>query len=816
MKRTGTGKKFSASIFTGLTIAVTALCLSVTACNIGGDNNEDSQVNGRNVNLSALTINEGTMAPKFSPDDTSYNLEIPYANKSVTITATLSDPDGTMEINGTVTKSGQSVTIPLATTSTDITIRVIAPDNTTTKTYSLTVFRAEISHNADLASLEVSDATLTPGFSANTTSYTAAVPYSTGDVDVTAIPAGVGATVSIKIGSIFNSNGTKTVTVTVTAQDSITKKTYTIVINRNGADANANLADLTMASGTLIPEFSADQTSYTADVAYNVKSITVRPTASFKYATVKVNGKAVDSGESSDPVNLAVGSNTITVEVTAENGTTAKTYTITVNRKDASVNTNLSGLVVTPGTLLPEFTQNQTEYKVSVPDEVTSISIIATVSSASSLITINGTQAVSGTPFTVNNLALGENIISVAVSADGDTRVYTVTVSRKYTCDGVLDTQFGNNGSAPIVIGDNTITVFCSALQSDGKIVVGGQAYNNTTQKYDSAVARYNSDGTIDTTFGTGGLATGIGKDVQILSIAINTDGSIIAAGGRNVTEASIIKYTRSGVVDISFGNAGIVTTSIGLTKEDPFYPYRKAWDFSDYISLAIQNDGKILATGILYNTYYDHSTIVIERYNINGTPDTTFDTDGKATTVVTNGNFRIKCIYLQNDNKILVGGMELITGDKIFLTRYNTDGSTDATFGTSGMVSIKIGGSSQINTVSQQSDGRIIAAGYSFSFDKTGTIIRLNKNGTLDTTFGTSGSVFTPGSQNIFSIIVQPDDKLIVSGENHISRYNADGSIDTTFATNGKYTTTDYIASLLMLPDLTVIGAGQSIIKLK
>ncbi len=150
--------------------------------------------------------------------------------------------------------------------------------------------------------------------------------------------------------------GSNTITVVVTAQDGTTTKTYTITVNRaSPVSDNADLSDLTISLGTLTPAFASGTISYTDSVAYTVLGLTVTPTSADTGASITVNGTVVTSGSSSQDINLSIGDNTIDVIVTAQDGTTTKTYTITVNRAAASNNADLSNLIVSQGTLTPAF-----------------------------------------------------------------------------------------------------------------------------------------------------------------------------------------------------------------------------------------------------------------------------------------------------------------------------------------------------------------------------------------------------------------------------------------------------------------------------
>jgi hypothetical protein len=184
--------------------------------------------------------------------------------------------------------------------------------------------------------------TLNPVFSAATLTYTDSVGYTTASLQVT--PTVQDATATIKINGTASLSGTasaaiplnvgsNTINVLVTAQDTAVKQTYTITVNRTGA-SNANLANLTISDGILTPAFSAATPSYTVAVNDTVSTISLTPTLSDVNASVTVNGTKVGSGSASQAIALNIGTNNITIAVTAQDGTTVKTYTLTVTRAE--------------------------------------------------------------------------------------------------------------------------------------------------------------------------------------------------------------------------------------------------------------------------------------------------------------------------------------------------------------------------------------------------------------------------------------------------------------------------------------------------
>jgi uncharacterized delta-60 repeat protein len=182
-----------------------------------------------------------------------------------------------------------------------------------------------------------------------------------------------------------------------------------------------------------------------------------------------------------------------------------------------------------------------------------------------------------------------------------------------------------------------------------------------------------------------------------------------------------------------------------------------------------VQSDGKIVAAGYSYNgSNFDFAVV---RYNTNGSLDTTFDTDGKVTTAIGSGTDAAYSVVLQSDGKIVVAGNSRIgSNDDFAVVRYNTNGSLDTTFDTDGKVTTAIGsGTDEARSVVVQSDGKIVAAGYSdngpnFDF----AVVRYNTNGSLDTTFDTDGKVTTAvglGDDEAYSVVLQSDGKIVAAG---------------------------------------------------
>lgn len=197
--------------------------------------------------------------------------------------------------------------------------------------------------------------------------------------------------------------------------------------------SDAALSGLSISTGVLVSAFDPATLAYTVDVNNATASITVTPTTSSVYATIKVNNAAVASGAASAAIALNVGANPISIVVTAQDGTTTKSYTITVTRQAAppSTDATLAGLTISAGTLAPVFASATTAYTDLVPMAGTSVDVTATTISSNATMTVNGAAVASGT---LKNVAVpvGQSTITIVVTAqDGiTTKTYTITVTR--------------------------------------------------------------------------------------------------------------------------------------------------------------------------------------------------------------------------------------------------------------------------------------------------------------------------------------------------------------------------------------------------
>jgi hypothetical protein len=347
----------------------------------------------------------------------------------------------------------------------------------------------------------------------------------------------------------------------------------------------------------------------------------------------------------------------------------------------------------------------------------------------------------------------------------GDSRfvIWDMTVVR-YNTDGSLDTSFGTGGVVNISIGSGDDYASAITTQSDGKIIVGGTSLNGGE---DFAVVRLNTDGSLDMSFGTGGkvvVPTSSGND-EVYALAVQSDGKILA-GGDGSNDFTLIRLNSNGSLDTGFGTGGIVKTN--------FYN-----SLDELHALVIQNDGKIIATGLAGRQVpgefhgYDYA---LARYNTDGSLDTSFGTGGKASVRigVPSGLAVAEGVAIQNDGKIVAGGYFYSAGrvDKFGVARFNTDGTLDNCFGNGGTVATALSSSDDIGTsLALQSDGKIVVGGHTRTPSglRGFALVRYNTDGSLDMSFGTGGKVSTVmGSGGLGygnGMGIQSDGKIVVAG---------------------------------------------------
>lgn len=355
---------------------------------------------------------------------------------------------------------------------------------------------------------------------------------------------------------------------------------------------------------------------------------------------------------------------------------------------------------------------------------------------------------------------------------------------------GDLDLTFGVDGKVTTDISARGGTASGVALQTDGKIVTVARGTGDFT------VIRYNQDGTLDTFFGTGGIASAdLGSPFdETFDVAIQSDGKIVAVGATGSIEFGLARFNTDGSLDTNFDGDGKVTTDFGSLDEA--------------FVVVIQPDGKIIAAGHTNNPSTGTDDFALSRYNPNGSLDTTFGNGGKVTTDF-GGEDGGEGVLIQADSKIVVAGGTGVNSNTGFLSdfalaRYNVDGSLDLSFGSAGKVFTDFGPNLFITNdrardVALQRDGKIIAVGVGA---ERIALARYNTNGSLDTDFDGDGKVITEffgeNVETAYGVAIQDNGKILIAGEVFssfdssfaLARYNTNGSLDSSFGVDGKVTT--------------------------
>ena len=376
------------------------------------------------------------------------------------------------------------------------------------------------------------------------------------------------------------------------------------------------------------------------------------------------------------------------------------------------------------------------------------------------------------------------------IGSDPNTRNEDFAIAR-YNPDGSLDTTLGGTGTVTTDITGFTDVAWAVAIQSDGKIVVAGQADvdPNVAQRA-FAVVRYNTNGSLDTSFGGGDGIVITGTYHRASSVAIQSDGKIVVAGQSKENAMApnyftVARYNPDGSPDGTFDGDGILTTPMNTA--------------DDFRAITVQPDGKIIAAGQSNFATYD---IVLVRYNSDGSLDGTFDADGKVVTQIGISTDAANGVTLQRDGKIVVTGAS-VTGvtQHSAILRYNTNGSLDSTFDGDGIVVTTTDANfagDAFFAAAVQHNGKIVAAGFAGG---VGKVVRYTKAGALDSAgafrWGTTGivtSTFTFAQ----AIAIQPNGRVIIAGYQNfgsannpdyrfaLERYKSDSAADFDFDRDG------------------------------
>jgi uncharacterized delta-60 repeat protein len=309
-----------------------------------------------------------------------------------------------------------------------------------------------------------------------------------------------------------------------------------------------------------------------------------------------------------------------------------------------------------------------------------------------------------------------EKILEVGVSTNGGFALV------RYNANGSLDTSFGNGGLVVTTFKQGSTGASGVVVEADGRLVVAGDNGSGFE------LARYNANGSLDTSFGTGGkvytpVANGTYAGFHCLAQdPVNGDLIVVGQTGPSVSQSQwlLAAYSANGTLDPSFGTNGLV--------------YNSAFTAAEAVAIYPQTDttgnaGKIMVSGSgggPANYYTTPEAFDLARYNLNGTLDTTFGSGGMATTPI-GAYSEAWAVAIQADRKVVAAGQSEPDGTghwQFALTRYNPDGSLDTTFGTGGIVTTPIGSNSYIRGMALQSNGDIVVAGTRNGSSTTGNFL--------------------------------------------------------------------------------------------
>ncbi len=416
------------------------------------------------ANLSNLSVSNGTIQPAFDPNETSYTVDVGSEVIKITVTPTASDTKANIKVNGSDVNSGEaSQNIPLVVGNNTVNIEVTA-ENGDTKTYEILVTR-EASNDNSLSHLLISNGLLQPAFDPTIENYTVNVANEVTAITITPIVNYIEASVTVN-GSKVNSGeasqniplilGNNVVCVVVTAESGVTK-TYTITITRSApidssvpyivATDPVNYAENVSVSKPITITFSEDifaepsidsislkKGTIAVDYTHQIQGnqLTITPTSDLDYGTM---------------YTLTIPKHTIRDEV---NNRVEDTFILTFTTEYAlENNTDLSGLTVTRGKLVPSFDRNITSYMVTVDNSIGLIQITPTAAGKNSTITVNGDTVKSGHASKSIALNVGDNTIQILVTAkDGANKSYTIVVKRKQKDDGNNSSSSTGSGSS--------------------------------------------------------------------------------------------------------------------------------------------------------------------------------------------------------------------------------------------------------------------------------------------------------------------------------------------------------------------------------
>lgn len=382
---------------------------------------------------------------------------------------------------------------------------------------------------------------------------------------------------------------------------------------------------------------------------------------------------------------------------------------------------------------------------------------------------------------------------------------------RLLTAQQVPDPTFGLNGVVTTDFFDGVQEVpLAIALMPDGRIVVAGSAQGGFA-------ARYLADGSVDTSFGTGGIVelddhrvSGPLTVHEISGVTVLPTGQTILIGSNHQGENLVMRLLENGQLDPTFGQGGAAV----------------AWTGGFPADVVVQQDGRILVAG-------DNNGFMITRYTADGQLDSSWGQAGTVTTLLPSP-ISASRIRVDGSGRVVVAGDGVWQDNThVVVVRYLPDGRLDATFGQGGISTIPFLGATSVTGLGIQPDGRIVIGG-TLNADWTDgfgfSVLRLDSQGTPDWTFGggdglTNGGPGFGGGSGTSDLIIRRNGKILLSGStSHVftepyvqeawglAQFNPDGTLDTTFGDQGRSTYTGargFGGDLVLQPDGRYVMTG-------
>jgi len=389
---------------------------------------------------------------------------------------------------------------------------------------------------------------------------------------------------------------------------------------------------------------------------------------------------------------------------------------------------------------------------------------------------------------------------------------------------GDLDAAFGASGKLDFrFVNGETTWLTDVVAASDGSLIAVGTTVGTGTAPPALALARFDDTGTRDTSYGDGGLTTltESGYFLEPTTAARTSDGKLLVAGNRRNDDMSetgffVARFDTDGDLDTTFSDDGILIREVGTGEEESI------------TDLVIDGDGRLVIGAAVWGPSEMDGWFTVLRLLASGAPDTTFGTDGEARMDAGTEDAPLELAVEADDEILAVaGGFDANDRAQLQVVKLTEAGALDTTFGTDGLASTAFGTGVTVWPMSLALDanGKIVVSGQgsvenpTSTWTETGAFARFTTSGALDTSFDTDGMAMAVPSATPLRVRVAPDGTIVFAGSAVIGsgrgfavgRLLSGGSLDTTFASDGMAVTSDSSANawVLEIADGHAVAAG-------